>query len=576
LENGSRWEYSRGCGPVRTLRAGMVLLFVMFSAVGFCGSAQAALNTGSHPGEDRDARAFLLMDAAAGAERGGDHREAVRLLDAAVQTAGDLPAAYFARAELKRRESIAAWLQDIFRGLAAVAANTTWSAAVGGSLLLLTFWCLWAVCMVFVFSLGIFKAPLLFHDAREGRKTRLYMAVLAAVALPLGVVPALLAASAVMMPYLSRRERIPVFLMAVWTVLSFWCVTWAGALLSLPSIPQTKAVIEVNEDRGVRSALGVLSPGGSWETDLSLGLALSREKRFEEAIAVYEGMQSPSEKKRIRVENNIGNSYFRLGDIPRAIGIYERLHSSGNVRVLYNLSQAYREVLRFEDGDRVLREAQEADADAVTRFRAEGRVVVDETLGSLERFIFAARSPTVGGSATSLVRPFIMVVPGSALPFLGGIFIVIFAVLDRRQVSGAYYCRKCMAVVCSRCDPRGTKGTCSNCVSLTTSLETDDPVDRVARMIGVRKRHDRFRNRLRILALVPGLSDLAAGNVLRPVVLLAVWTFGLGLLVAAPPFVPYRGMVPMVTVRIAGFLAVALLYVGNFVSITRRLAKGWL
>ena len=193
----------------------------------------------------------------------------------------------------------------------------------------------------------------------------------------------------------------------------------------------------------------------------SIAYLLSKEGKTEEANIYYNKLLNINQKDmRIRVINNLGNLYYSTGNYEGAIAYYKEANkeSPASAIPVYNLSQAYREKLMFNEAERSYEAAKKIDSaniDMYTHLSAKGsgyRVIdYTVTMGDLWK---AAIIPA--DDADILARGFlrsIIKIPAERFPFLGISIIIILSILSyiKPRTPMAYYCPQCHSNVCGWC-----------------------------------------------------------------------------------------------------------------------------
>jgi len=499
----------------------------------------------------------------------------MELLKEAVRFSPDLPAAYFHLAWVTLTtdpSSLFQVMQYVMDGFHAYRRNFWWSFNLTGVITiggLLAF--LLVIAIVVIVRLGV-DMPLMHHEVKED--SRLFVLFLLVFFIStLGPLYFLAGVLMILAFYFKKSDAMVAYI--------FW-----GALALLPLLlkpvdvflsaemsPSLKAIVEVNEGKDNTYAINVLKDAREREELFSLALALKREGRVEEAINIYRRILDTTPRD-ARTLNNLGNCYAVLHDNEQAIAMYSRaVEMEPLASTYYNLSQISRELLNFEQGDRFFDKAKHVDADAVTRFREQSsrhpnRYYIDETLGKGDFWSFALRHSR-GNMFTGTF------VPLTFTPVIGVMIMIAFVAMSRFRKNSAYRCKRCGAIICSKCE-RSLKwgGMCQDCFTSLVTLEKD-PRDRIAKLMAIYDNKRRRKIIIHLLSLVmPGAHLIYAGKILKGAVTAFFFIAPLVLLLAGIfyrisiyPFMHSWLVVVTITVSLV-------VYIFNILA-TRRFLRQW-
>jgi len=309
--------------------------------------------------------------------------------------------------------------------------------------------------------------PLLAHLLGEWSGHRLFRPTAWLIAVWLLVFPLVAAARGfwlVLLPaavawwFLSGRERALVTGLAA-----------AGLAIALVP-PSTLSVFATDDDPGLRLLVDVAKGGDAGEVAArpqdgnetpvaaaARALALVRSHHAAEAETTYEEALAhwPNDP---RLLTDYGNLQFRRQRYAKAIELYEaaRAQAPDSVVVLYNLSQAYRADLRFEEGEARFQTAKALDAGRLDTYATRARMgdaflVAEYGFGASElwRAALAPRAapPSLGDAIERLRRH-------AALPLTAGLaalFAACWMVGRLAPNQAAAPCVTCGAAVCRRC-----------------------------------------------------------------------------------------------------------------------------
>jgi tetratricopeptide (TPR) repeat protein len=214
--------------------------------------------------------------------------------------------------------------------------------------------------------------------------------------------------------FLSRRERLVLGAVAGLGVVASFLIPQALPLLTADQSAEFRLVVDVAEGRDATAALAdaaiVDSPGGA----SARATALVRTGRTDEAVMLFQEalVRWPNDA---RLLNGYGNSLFRRKDYAEAISVYQRALAAApqSVPVLYNLSQAYRADLRFDEGEAQYQKARALNAGLLERYgefsrRGEDFLVVEYPTTSSELLTESVKpwpfSPVVEAAVGKVTR----------------------------------------------------------------------------------------------------------------------------------------------------------------------------
>jgi len=246
---------------------------------------------------------------------------------------------------------------------------------------------------------------------------------------------------------------------------------------------------------------------GDDHLSLSIAYLLYKEGKIERSLDYYRRLLSRDRKDmKGMVLNSIGNIYFMTGNYDDAILYYTKaIEESPKSEIpLYNLSQAYREKLMFQEAERAYASAKEINPEKVGLYstlsiKGRGYKVVDYPVSVYAMWTVALRPPE--GSdilAKQIFRGFIRI-PSDRLPFLGMSLFIILTVLSylKPGTPMAYNCPRCRRIVCGWCVGSRIFGSaCKICRQKDHQPEESKDLDR------------------RISFLLPGLWHIYQGKVL--------------------------------------------------------------
>jgi tetratricopeptide (TPR) repeat protein len=232
-----------------------------------------------------------------------------------------------------------------------------------------------ALLSVVVMVMAIFmmrSVPLLAHLLVEWSGRRLFRPtawLLAAWVIVLPVAAVVWGAWFVLVPgvvvwwFLSKRERAVLTGLAGVGVAAALLIPRTMPLLTADQSTEFRLVVEVAEGRDPSRALADAEIVDSARGAAARASALAMSGRSDEAATLFEEalIRWPNDP---RLLTNYGNLLFRRGEYKKAASRFEQALAvvPDSVPVLYNLSQAYRADLRFEEGEATYQKARATDA----------------------------------------------------------------------------------------------------------------------------------------------------------------------------------------------------------------------
>ena len=451
--------------------------------------------------------AALLMEASA-ARKQGRYDDALKIIDFAKKLAPDDPGPHFQRART-------IWSQNQLRALSSLDA-----VLEGWGIFFRDFrsffpwglgiivWLLFAMMISSVLTI-LFYAPRVIpriaHDLSHVIKVPQWMwltaistVLIAAVVIGFPFVFWVLLLAFIMMLHLTNQERVAVGL----------------ALLFLSSLPLLVQVLAISEayysdsrpytiymaergGQGVKTLeelheLRVKEPDNSQVLSV-LGLVLKRSGRIREAEsylvkAVELTPDSPA------VINNLGNVLVQSGRVDAAIEHYRQaLRYKDDPRVHYNLSQALRENLQLEEGEREFRIAQEKApelASALLSLQQEAgeRVTVD-IYGEVNRYFLDSLFLDPEGKKwrEELWTGIVPMIPFNLSWFLFPVSsgILFLAMLPAGRMNLSRRCRRCNRIHCHKCSQSSADVLCAQCRQIFIVRSGVDPASRVKKMMQI-------------------------------------------------------------------------------------------
>jgi len=251
-----------------------------------------------------------------------------------------------------------------------------------------------------------------------------------------------------------------------------------------------------------------------------LGVILKRSGRMREAESyLLQALEISPDSPAII--NNLGNVLFQTGRVDAAIGHYRQaLRYEDDPRIHYNLSQALRENLQLEEGEREFRIAQERAPELSSSLMAQQqqgrqRVTVD-IYGEVSRYLLDSLSLDQGGRQwrETLWSGIVSVIPFSVSWFMfpaSAVILLLGWPLGGR-LSLSRSCRRCNRIHCHKCSQSSTEGLCAQCRQIFIVRSGVDPASRVKKMMQI-LRYTKTRALVSRVAtvLLPGTGHVYLG-----------------------------------------------------------------
>jgi len=479
-----------------------------------------------------------------------DPSKAIGLFKTAKELSPDYPSAYYATGKAYWRQStlnIFKTLDEFLSGWKATFRNFWWSFFTMGNLSFTLFISFLSGLLLFSISIVIRYFPLLNHDVKERfgmipsslMKLIPLLFLLSFLFLDLGFIYLYLLLLFIVWPYMSIKEKgIGLFSLIILAILPL-ILPYLLLFVSVQNNPELKVMVEVNkgwiDDRGIidlekRSRNEPEDP----EAIFSLALAKKRRGNFDSALTLYEKILDVRYLSD-RVYNNIGNIYAAKRRFNDAILNYNKaIENNPNlVSAHYNLSQIYREIFRFDEGEKEYQEAQRIDSELLKTYTSIkgpsfNRFVIDEGLSKKEIWRnVLRRSKENIKLADSIWVHFMRWFPRRQTPFIlliPFLILLIYTLFVRRR-SFVYSCIKCGGVVCGKCQiERSQEDMCEGCYRMLIKME-GSPQERIERILNVRRFQDRRKGLIKIMAFLPGMGHLYTGQSIKGITFIFSFLF---------------------------------------------------
>jgi len=236
--------------------------------------------------------------------------------------------------------------------------------------------------------------------------------------------------------------------------------------------------------------------------------------------------------------NNLGNIFMNMGRIEQAVEHYRQaLRYRDDPRIHYNLSQALRENLQLEEGEKEFRIAQEMApglAGDLLQSQKEGgqRITIDIYRDAGKVFMDALSLTPEGYNLRG--RLWTGIVPqipfsGSWFLFLGASVIIFSGHLVSGKIGVSRRCRRCNNMHCPKCSKSSSDMLCAQCRQIFLVRSGVDPASRVKKMMQI-MRFNKKRALISRVATVflPGMGHIYLGAGWQSLVLITcstlLWT----------------------------------------------------
>ncbi|MEW6109484.1 MAG: hypothetical protein AB1632_10010 [Nitrospirota bacterium] len=514
-----------------------------------------------------------------------DRAEATALLKRALTYSPDLPAVYF---ELSKNSfslsaiGILDSIDYIVLGINAYFRNFWWSLTLAGSLLTsLIFSFLLAIALIIAIRL-FGDISLIAHDIKENSGKSFFFLFLLLLSI---ISPFLLLAGLLVLLglYMKKIDRVVVYLFLFFIIISPLIFRTASVFLTAYS-GDIKSIVQSNESKGNDYALSVLKNNNEYTALFTSALSLKRKGYYEEAINIYKSLieHKPDPKAYI----NLANCYVGLYNSeearrPALEEAYKYYLMSIKIKPLasayYNLSQISREMLDFKKGNEYFKSALELDRNAVTEYRTiygrnPNRLVIDETLGFTELWEYVIKK------TKNTTRFGMTIVPPFLLPPISLALMIFFYSSGSRIKHKAYRCRRCNAILCTRCEKSLIWGQmCPMCYRSLIKLDELDSKERIARLLSIYAHQKKRRDTMKILSFIlPGSAQIFAGKILYGLVLMWPFLFFILLPFIISIFTADSLLLSHAFFKWTAILSAAVLYFASNLITRQRISKGWL
>lgn len=279
-----------------------------------------------------------------------------------------------------------------------------------------------------------------------------------------------------------------------------------------------------------------------WKGYFAVAISIKAQGRIDEALRYYE--QALSKKPgSAKILNNIGSIYFYKKDYEKAIAFYKEAieRDSKLVSPHYNMSQALREMLSFEEGNKRYEEARGLNRKLTDLYAKKSTLsyrylVIDEGFSILDLFQKALKfNVAKNDQIISDISGFIDGTPVSFFVVSLLILIFLMTLLSsylKKKTYLSVYCPVCGTAICRRChryiyDIK----VCSNCLGLLKKRQEEKKIKTIRDIKEIWIRSKKKEERANILAiLMPGIGHLyidrsIKGYIINLVFFILIWSW---------------------------------------------------
>jgi tetratricopeptide (TPR) repeat protein len=525
-------------------------------------------------------------------------KEAVSFFETASELSPDLPTPYLHLAKINSSLSLngiytlAVYLLDAWE---AFCNNFQWSFHTAGVLSLSLLLALYASIIIFLLALMSSKARIYIHDIGEDRK-KILLLLPSIILVFLGPIFGIAGLLLPFWIYMKAREKVFIYCMFLVSACIILISPAISPFLSANSDKTLRDVIKINEGIYTGEIPDINRKGRSYEASFSYALHLKKKGRYnktnyEEAIKIYKDILS--QKQDARVYNNLANCFVALGSLDKdtgaayyneAVTYYnEALKLEKLASAYYNLSQIYREGFDFGDADKYYQDAVKIDQQKVAFYNSVkgisvNRFVMDEHLSNKDLWPLAFKWRSFYKPAEFLESSFSFLNMEFSIILLLLIAGVLY-VYGRYASRGAYKCRRCGEIYCSKCEKRiSHDDACLMCFRTLVRISELGTKERIERILEIQQYRYKNNQRLKILTFVfPGSGHVYYG---RPgiglLILLAVTFFFFSTLLWF--YIPAPESMNQITgcFRWISASGLILSYIAALTNVFRRTQKKWL
>jgi tetratricopeptide (TPR) repeat protein len=467
---------------------------------------------------DLEPHSMVFIDAGLKAYNEKDYKKALLLFEGAKELSPDLPLPYLYLAKVNfslSSKGITRSSSYLLDAVSAFLRNFWWSFQTAGMFSISLYLTFYVSIIAFLIVLIASRFRLYLHDLFEDRGRILFLFF----PLILSLLSPFLGLIGLILPfwiYLKKRER---YMVCGIIVLIAFIISATPLFSSFLGALQDKSffnIVRINKGLYTGEINQAIKQEDSYEAAFANALDLKRRGYYSEAKEIYERLLRQDYDPRVLV--NLGNCYIGLGNYDTALKYYEKaLQFKNIVSAYYNLSQIYRENFDFNAARKYYLKATEIDQVRVSSFdkikgASVNRFVMDETFTNKDLWSLVFKRAKYYSSSRMIDEMFSFVNKEVSVALLF-IFLLVFPLYGRRLSYGAYSCKRCGKIYCSRCEKKiSHEDICHACFKTLMRMTELTPQERIERILEA-QRHRSNRNRnMRILTFIfPGSGHVYYG-----------------------------------------------------------------
>ncbi len=477
---------------------------------------------GQYKQEYRIERSDLAVQAIlhqTGTKTGAD---AVALGEAAVAFSPDTPLAHLFLADaLWTKGDIAGAAGHYLTGTRLGWGDFAWKSAMLGSLGLLLLLALVLSMVTFALYSAVVFGRLFIHHLVEWSKGALHPVAAGFLLAAVLTLPALLGLSPfaylifvflLFWGFYKRGEREIVVLFLIGVGVASWCLPYLTSLFVVRESPLLRLMVQ--NAQGDAPLVPPAIPDSDWR-----GVALSaayemQQGNYDAARGLYDTAHTEHPESSM-VRQNMGNLSFYTRAYETAIKQYQEALEGAERRVAidYNMSQAYREMLAFQEGETKYQEAVVLDAALAERYTAEAitypfRPMIEGRFKDSDLWQSVRDNAQVKEVDKAIWQAWAGRVSLRGTPIVAGILIAVLLWLSSflKTRCTASPCAVCSRPVCARCLERVLdEVVCHGCAAQFKSMGRHDEM-------AILKHGRNVQPKDYPLLVLPGLSQISKGK----------------------------------------------------------------
>jgi tetratricopeptide (TPR) repeat protein len=448
----------------------------------------------------------------------GREDEAIEFFKRALVLSPDLPYPYLSLAKSNfsfSRRGVYSASGYLLKAWQAFRGNFWFSFQTYGLIVIGFFFAVFISFIVMSACLICSKLRLYLHDLIEEKK-RILLLLPSVVLLFFGPIFGIIGLVLPFWIYLKNREKNIFYMYLIVMVLVLFMIPVFTSFIGAPQDRVMRAIVRINKGIYSGEHLKVINSDNSFESFFSYALDLKRKGHYHESIRTYKELLE--QRSDAMVFNNLANSYIGLGKYEIAFGYYKKaLELTKMASTYYNLSQLYREVMNFDEGEKNYNYAVGIDPVMVEFYNSVkgtsvNRLVMDETLSDETLWKLAIKrhqyytSSAIFGKLLSFVNRSVAII---LLLFL----IAAFVIYNKKASEGAYRCRRCGKIYCSECEKRiSQEDVCITCFKTLIKVSELGSKERIERILEIQNYRESRNRHLKFLTILfPGSGHIFHG-----------------------------------------------------------------